>query len=148
MSLRCFARSMRYGKSKPDMLYPIIISGSTLWRNLDHSNNSFDSSLKGITCEPAILEQVLSVKIFRMKGLDSPVHDMSEFLVTVISYALEITLPSHHVGDLDDRVLVSLREDTLPARALDIKAKDSKRCNLGPFAFGWMRDEFVPSMLP
>ena len=66
---------MRYGKSKPEMLYPIIISGSTFWRNLDHSNNSFDSSLKAMTCEPAILEQLLSVKIFRMKGFDSPAHN-------------------------------------------------------------------------
>lgn len=59
-------------------------------------------------------------------------------------YILEITLSSHHVGDLDDRILVSLREDTLPARALDIKTEDPERCDLGPFAFGWMRDEFVP----
>ena len=123
------------------------MSGSTFWRNFDHSSNSFDSSLKVITCEPAILEQVLSVKIFRMKGFDSPMHNGGQLLTAALGYLLEITLSSHHVGDLDDRILVSLREDTLPARALDIKTEDSERCNFGPFAFGWMRDELVPPVI-
>ena len=139
---------MRYGKSKPEMLYPIIMSGSTRWRNLDHSNSSFDSSLKAMTCEPAILEQVLSVKIFLMKGFDSPARNVGKLLTMAMGYLPEITLPSHHVGDLDDRILVSLREDTFPARALDIKTKDPERCDLGPFAFRWMRDELVVSILP
>lgn len=73
--LRCFARSVRYGKSNPEILYPIIISGSTFWRKFDHSCNKFDSSLKAMTCEPAMLEQVLSVKMFRMKGFDSPAQN-------------------------------------------------------------------------
>ena len=101
-----------------------------------------------MTCEPAILEQVLSVKIFRMKGFDSPAHNTGKFLAIAMRYMLEVTLPSHHVSDLDDRILVSLREDALPARALDIEAKDPERCDPGPFAFGWMRDELVPPILP
>ena len=101
-----------------------------------------------MTCEPAILEQLLSVKIFRMKGFDSPAHNTGKLPTMAMGYILETTLPSHHVSDLDDWILVSLREDTLPARALDIKAKDPERCDLGPFAFGWMRDELVPPILP
>jgi hypothetical protein len=101
-----------------------------------------------MTCEPAILEQVLSVKIFRMKGFDSPAHYTGKLPTMTMGYVPEITLPSHHVGDLDDRIFVGLREDTLPARALDIKAEDPERCDLGPFAFRWMRDELVPSILP
>jgi len=65
-----------------------------------------------------------------------------------IGYILEITLSSHHIGDLDDRILVSLREDALPACALDVKTEDPERCYLGPFAFGRMRDELVPPILP
>jgi len=139
---------MRYGKSKPEMLYPMTISGSTFWRNFDHSSNSFDSSLKVITCEPAIFEQVLSVKMFRMKGFDSPERNTGQFMTTTLGYPLEITLSSHHVGDLDDRILVRLREDTLSARAFDIETEDTEGCNLGPFAFRWMRYEFVPPALP
>ena len=101
-----------------------------------------------MTCEPAILEQVLSVKIFLMKGFDSPARNMGKLLTTAMRYLLEITLSSHHVGDLDDRILVSLWEDTLPTRALYIKAKDPERCDLGPFAFRWMRDEPVVSIVP
>ena len=59
-----------------------------------------------------------------------------------------ITLSSHHVGNLDDRILVGLREDTLPARALDVETEDPERCDLGPFAFRWMRYELVPPVLP
>lgn len=139
---------MRYGKSKPEMLYPIIISGSTLWRNFDHSNNNFDSSLKAITCEPAILEQVLSVKMFRMKGFDSPVRNTGQLLTMTMGCILRITLSSHHVGDLDDWILIRLRKDPLPACALDIETEDPERCNLGPFPFRRMRDEVVPPILP
>ena len=113
----------------------MITSGSTCWRNLDHSNNSFVSSLKAITCEPAILEQVLSVKIFRMKGFDSPARNAGQLLAMTVECILETTLSSHHVSDLDDRILVSFREDALPTRTLDIKTKDSEGCNLGPFVF-------------
>lgn len=83
-----------------------------------------------------------------MKGFDSPARNTGKLLTTAIGYLPEITLSSHHVGDLDDRILVSLREDTLPARTLDIKAKDPERCDLGPFAFGRMRNELVVSILP
>jgi len=99
-----------------------------------------------MTCEPAILEQVLSVKIFRMKGFDSPVHNAGQ--LPTMRYILEITLSSHHIGDLDDRILVSLRENTLPARTFNIKTEDPEGCDLGPFAFGQMRDELVPPILP
>ena len=60
------------------------------------------------------------------------------------AHVRDITLPSHHVGDLDDWVLVSFWEDTLSARALDIKTEDAQRRNLGPFAFGWMRYKLIP----
>lgn len=80
MAFRWFDLSMRYGRSKPEMLYPITMSGSTSWRNFDHASNNFDSSLKVMTCEPAILEQVLRVKIFRMKGFDSPATDVSRLV--------------------------------------------------------------------
>jgi len=116
--------------------------------NFDHSSNSFDSSLKVITCEPAILEQVLSVKIFRMKGFGSPVHNVGQLLTIVTGYVLLTTLSSHHVGDLNDRILVSLWKDTLSARAFDIKTDDAEGRNLGPFAFGWMRYKFIPPALP
>ena len=126
---------MRYGKSKPEMLYPIIISGSTFCRNFDQSSNNFDSSLKVMTCEPAILEHVLSVKIFRMKGFDSPAYNVGQLLTMTMGRILRITLSSHHVGNLNDRILVSLREDTLPASTLDIETEDPERCDLGPLAF-------------
>ena len=128
------------------MLYPVIISGSTFWRNLDHSNNSFDSSLKEITCEPAILEQVLSVKIFRMKGFDSPVRNADQLLTVTIGCILVITLSSYHISNLDYWILVGLREDALPTRALDIKTEYPERSNLRPFAFRRMRYELVPSV--
>ena len=83
-----------------------------------------------------------------MKGFDSPEHNTCQLPTTALGYTLEITLSSHHVGDLDYRILVGLWEDTLSARAFDIKTQDAEGCNLGPFSFGWMRYEFVPSTLP
>ena len=95
-----------------------------------------------------MLEQVFSVKIFRMKGFDSPVQNASQHPKMAVGYLLEITLSGHHVGDLDDWILVSLWEDTLSARAFDIKTEDAEGCNLGPFAFRRMRYELVPPTLP
>jgi len=101
-----------------------------------------------MTCEPVILEQVLSVNIFRMKGFDSPERNTGQLPTTALRCALVFTLSSYHVGDLDDRILVSLWEDALSARAFDVKTEDAEGCNLGPFAFGWMRYKFVPPALP
>jgi hypothetical protein len=83
-----------------------------------------------------------------MKGFDSPTHNGGQLLTVTTGYVLEITLSSHHVGDLDDRILVSLWEDTLSARALDIETEDAERCNLGPFAFRRMGYELVAPTLP
>jgi len=78
------------------------------------------------------------VKMFRMKGFDSPERNTGQLMKAALGYPLGITLSGHHVGDLDDRILVRLREDTLSARTFDIKTEDAEGCNLGPFALGWM----------
>jgi hypothetical protein len=67
--------------------------------------------------------------------------------MVTMEYIPAITLSSHHVGDLDDRILTGLREDTLPTRTLDIETEYPERRDLGPFAFGRVRNELVPSAL-
>jgi hypothetical protein len=70
--LSAFARSRRYGRSKLEMLYPMIMSGSTFSTNFRHSSNKLLSSLNSSTCEPTMCAQVLRVKTLRTNGRLSP----------------------------------------------------------------------------
>jgi len=53
------------------------------------------------------------------------------------------TLTSDHIGNLDDRVDICLRENTFSSSTLDIETEDPQWCNLLPVSFGSMRDESV-----
>lgn len=57
---------------------------------------------------------------------------------------LRHTLSSYHIGNLDDRIDVSLGEYTLSTRTLNIEAEYSERSQLGPLPVRRMRDEIVP----
>ena len=124
-AFRAFARSMRYGKSKLPILYPITTSGSASSTKSLHACSISTSSLNEITCEPTILEQVFNVKILRTKGFDSPIrhsrHDIHE------NEGKNHTLPTNHISYLDYRIHTRFREDTLSASALNIKAEDPQR---------------------
>ena len=54
-----------------------------------------------------------------------------------------VALALHHVGDLDDRVLVGLGKDALAAGALDVEREYAQRRDLDPLALGRMRDEVL-----
>ena len=47
---------------------------------------------------------------------------------------LLLSLPDHHVGDLDDGVLLRLGEDPLPAGTLDVEGEDPEGRHVGPLA--------------
>ena len=95
-----------------------------------------------------MLEHVLSVKIFRMNGFDSPGHTTGQLRRATLERVQTITLSSDHIGNLDYRILVGLREDTLPTRTLNIETEYPERSDPGPFTLGRMRYELVPSVPP
>ena len=52
-------------------------------------------------------------------------------------------LPLHrdHVCDLDNRVVLRLREDALPARALDVERQNAEGCDALPLAYSAQRKQ-------
>ena len=70
LSLR--ARSIRYGMSKPTMLYPVMMSGSQATTKSRHARSISPSHWKLCTSAPEMGAQVLSVKMFLTRGAVSP----------------------------------------------------------------------------
>src|SRR5882762_6875148 len=122
------ARSSRYGKSKLDMLYPMMRSGSTVCTKSRHALSKFASLSNERTCEPTIWAQEFNVKTFRMKGLLSPVLLALDGCYCQLPKAP--TLTANHVCNLDNRIDLCLRKYAFPACALNIKAQDA---NWGKF---------------
>ena len=52
--------------------------------------------------------------------------------------------PDHHVGNLDNRVFIRLREDTLTSGTFNIKWEDSQRGDILPITLRGMWYNFLP----
>jgi hypothetical protein len=61
----------------------------------------------------------------------------------VADEGLQLALPGHHVGDLDDGVDLGFGEDPFAAGALEIEAEDAQGGNLAPVAFCRMGEDGV-----
>jgi hypothetical protein len=53
---------------------------------------------------------------------------------------LGLSVSRHHIGNLDDRILIRFWEDSLASGAFDIERQDSHRRHLSPLAFMAMRN--------
>ena len=134
---------MRYGKSKLDMLYPIMRSGSISSIKSRHFCNRCSSDLNDRTWDPTICEQVLRAKTLRMNGFDSPAKNPG-WLVSENTEVL--TLSSYHVCNLNNRIDWCIRENTFATCTLNIETENSQRRNLRPICFWGMRNESVVSV--